>query len=267
MTIETLIKKAQEAMNKVGAQLKVDGKWGPKTTSAADKYQFRIDAFFDLISPQTLVTDDRPDLTLINEPTFVVLEDLEYVDRGSYSTPSKKFKGLTVHYTVGNRTSKSGRSTVEHLKGRGFGCMVMDENGIIYIPKNFDVFKNWGYHSGVSKWKGIKNVSDYFAGMEICCWGKDSKVGPYRSVKASDGYIVSGNYQQFTEAQEKSLINFILWAKSKNSEFDLDYVAGHDELRKEAGKLGDKQDPGGSLSMTMPAFRTMIKKKALELGI
>jgi hypothetical protein len=29
--------------------------------------------------------------------------------------------------------------------------MVMDENGIIYIPKNFDIFKNWGNHSGVSK--------------------------------------------------------------------------------------------------------------------
>ena len=65
--------------------------------------------------------------------------------------------------------------------------------------------------------------------------------------------------QAFTEAQEKALINFILWAKSKNPNFSLDNVVGHDELRREAGKLGDKQDPGGSLSMPMPEFRKHVK--------
>jgi len=260
MKIESLVKKAQEAMNKMGAQLKVDGKWGPKTTNEAENYQFKVEAIADIISSPLIIDND--DLNKVIEPTFVVLSQFEYVDRGHYNTSSGKFKGLTVHSTIGGRTSNSAKGVVEYLKGKGYGCMVMDENGIIYIPKNFDVLKNWGYHSGVSKWKGIKNVSDHFAGMEICCWGKDSKVGPFRNVKTSDGYIVSGKYQEYTEAQEKSLINFILWAKSKNSEFDLDYVVGHDELRKEAGKLGDKQDPGGSLSMTMSAFRELIKQKA-----
>lgn len=95
----------------------------------------------------------------------------------------------------------------------------------------------------------------------------NSKVGPYRTVKESDGYIVAGKYQAYTQAQENALINFILWAKSKNPEFDFDYIAGHDELRKEAGIKGDKQDPGGSLSMSMPKFRNLIKAKAEELGI
>ena len=266
MKIETLVKKAQEAMNKMGAKLIVDGKWGPKSTQEAENYQFKIEAFPDTI-PDSPINDDPANISDIIEPTFVILEQVEFANRGNYATSSGKFKGLTVHSTISGRTAKNAKSIVAYLKSKGYGCMVMDEDGIIYIPKNFNVFKNWGYHSGISKWNGIKNVSDQFAGMEICCWGKDSEAGPFRTVKSSEGYIVSGKYQQYTEAQEKSLINFILWAKSKNKEFDLDFVAGHDELRKEAGKLGDKQDPGGSLSMSMPAFRALIKSKAAELGI
>jgi len=267
MKIETLAKKAQEAMNKKGATLTVDGKWGPLSEAAADAYEFKIEAISDSLSAPLVLEVPDHDLTRIIEPTFVIVNGSKFKDRGNYETPSGKFKGLTVHYTVSGRTSSTAKSMVEYLESQGFGCMVMDENGIIYIPRDFDVFKKWGYHSGVSKWKGLSNVSDHFAGMEICCWGKGSSIGPFRDVTVAQGYIVAGKYQQYTEAQEKSLINFILWAKSKNEEFDLDYVAGHDELRKEAGKLGDKQDPGGSLSMSMPAFRDLIKAKANELGI
>lgn len=85
--------------------------------------------------------------------------------------------------------------------------------------------------------------------------------------KAQEAMNKKGKYQQYTEAQEKSLINFILWAKSKNRTFDLDYITGHDELRKEAGKTGDKQDPGGSLSMPMQELRDLVKTKATALAI
>lgn len=261
MKIETLAKKAQEAMNKNGAKLTVDGDWGPKSQAASEKYEFKIEAIPDSIPtlPNILAT--------VTEPKFVIVRGAKFKDRGNYQTPTGKFKGLTVHSTISGRTAAVADSMVRYLQSEGYGCMVMDENGIIYIPENFDVFKTWGYHSGVSKWKGINNVSDRFAGMEICGWGKDSKIGPYRDVTVAQGYIVAGKYQQYTEAQEKSLINFILWAKSKNDEFDLDYVAGHDELRKEAGKNGDKQDPGGSLSMIMSKFRDLVKTEAQKLGI
>jgi N-acetyl-anhydromuramyl-L-alanine amidase AmpD len=266
MKLETFVKKAQEAMNSKGGNLKVDGVWGDKTTNEAEKYEFKVEAFLEENRPSDFL-DGYASTNNIIEPTFVILPEIEFVNRGNYSTVSGKFKGLTVHYTVSGRSSKNARSVVEYLKSRGFGCMVMDEDGIIYIPKNFDIFKSWGYHSGVSKWKGIKNVSDHFAGMEICCWGRGSSVGPIREVNETEGYVIAGKYQEYTKAQEKSLINFILWAKSKNSEFDLDYVVGHDELRKEAGLKGDKQDPGGSLSMTMPDLRNLLKTKAIEFGI
>jgi hypothetical protein len=267
MNLATLVKKAQAAMNLSGAGLDVDGDWGPKTKLAATKFEFRVDAILEEEErlPKNEITGAAD--FQITEPIIVVLDEFQYKNRGNYKTDSGKFKGLTVHYSVSGRSAKGARGVVEYLQSMGYGCMVMDESGIIYVPKNFDIFQSWGSHSGKSKWKGIKNVSDQFAGIEICNWGKDSKVGPYRDVTTAEGYVVAGRYQQYTDVQEKSLINFLLWAKTKNPEFDLDYVVGHDELRKEYGLLGDKQDPGGSLSMTMPQLRDLIKAKALELGI
>jgi N-acetyl-anhydromuramyl-L-alanine amidase AmpD len=97
--------------------------------------------------------------------------------------------------------------------------------------------------------------------MEVCNWGKNSTVGPFREVNKAEGYIVSGKYQSFTKAQEAALINFILWAKTKNKTFDLDYVVGHDELRAEAGKRGDKSDPGGSLRYLCPLLGHRLRQK------
>lgn len=267
MKIEALIKLAQEAMNKEGSKLLIDGKWGPITAKEADKFQITIDANAKSVEPPDTGHPDTVDVPVIVEPAIVVLNNIEFKNRGNYVTPSCKFSGLTIHSTGSGRSAFAAKNVVAYLKSKGYGCMVMDEQGIIYIPKNFDIFKNWGNHSGVSKWKDYTNVSNKFAGMEICNWGKDATVGPFREVSKAKGYIVSGKYQQFTKAQEAALVNFILWARKKNKAFNLDFVVGHDELRAEAGKRGDKNDPGGSLSMPMSNFRTMIKAKAAALGI
>lgn len=213
-------------------------------------------------------TGNEVERVVITEPEFVTVEGVRFKDRGHYQTQSGMFSGLTVHYTCSGRAPKNARGVVNWLAEQGYGCMVMDEDGKIYIPEGFDVFRSWGDHSGVSKWNGRSSVSDIFAGMEICCWGLNSSVGPYRESKG-EANIIRGRYQQYTEEQEKALVNFILWALTKNPEFKIDNVAGHDELRAEAGKRGDKQDPGASLSMTMPAFRDYLKKlraSYLEFG-
>ena len=194
------------------------------------------------------------------EPTFIVHKGIRFKNqRSKYSTASGTFEGLVVHYTVSGRTPTAAKNVLAWLADNNLGCMVMDENGAIHIPEGFDVFRNWSSHAGTSQWKGRSSVSQYFAGIEVCCWGLGSKTGPYRTVTTKEGYVVAGKYQAFTEAQERALINFILWAKSKNASFDLDNVVGHDELRREAGKLGDKQDAGGSLSMPMPKYRAHLK--------
>lgn len=193
------------------------------------------------------------------EPQFKVVRGVKYVDRGQYRTPSGMFKGLVVHYTVSGRSPKAAQNVVRYLAGERLGCLVMDENGVIYHPENFDPLRSWGYHAGKSGWFGAQGgLSDEFCGMEICCWGKDSKVGPFRTSQAKDN-IIPGTYQAFTEAQEVSLINFIRWAKAVNPEFSIENVVGHDEAREYVGLRGQKQDPGASLSMTMPEFRDIFR--------
>lgn len=215
-------------------------------------------------APGEEVEPDRPDdpptpEVRYEEPRFEVVRGVKFAERGNYKTKSGKFSGLVVHYTVGGRTRTSAISTLRYLANHKdrLGCMVMDEDGIIYIPEGFDPIREWGYHAGVSKWNGVSGVSSIFAGMEICCWGRNSKVGPFRE-SAGEANIIKGKYQTYTEAQEKALINFCLWALAVNPEFKVGNIVGHDELRTQAGRHGDKQDPGASLSMTMPQFRSTI---------
>lgn len=265
MTQKDFIKKLQTELNEKGEKLKVDGVFGPKTAAALEKYNLDIELIGnDMTPPKDIVTPEK-----ITKPTIVVVKGVRFKDRGKYRTRSGMFKGMTLHYAVCSRSQKGALGTLSYLAQQGFGCMTMDDQGVIYIPEGFDVFKSWGYHSGVSKWKEFTSVSDYFAGMEVACWGRnppssvpDSEI---RNVTTKQGYVVAGKYQMFTKEQEESFINFCLWAKQNNPEFDFDYIAGHDELRREAGKLGDKQDPGGSLSMTMPQLRDILKKKYKEL--
>lgn len=268
MNQQEINKLIQQAMNKKSESLKVDGDFGPKTQAAAEKYDFHIEAIKDDMTPIVpppivLPPVEKPDQEqfVVTEPKFVVIKGVKFKDRGQYKTKSGMFSGLVVHYTVSGNSEKSAKGVVEWLAGQGYGCMVMDLNGVIYVPEGFGYMTDYGYHAGVSKWGDRSSVSDVFAGMEICCWGRNSKVGPFREVTTQQGYVVAGTYQQYTEAQEKSLINFCLWAKKHNPEFSLDNVVGHDEIRREAGKLGDKQDPGGSLSMTMPQLRELLKKQ------
>lgn len=262
-------------MDKKLAEMLWTARWATKANKPDLAYNSLTEAlvYIGAEQPSPIIEPDRPNnpmppnyLNGIEEPLFTIVKGVKFRDRGAYKTPSGKFSGLVVHYTVSGRTENSARAVVDWLASQGLGCMVMDETGKIYIPEGFDVFRSWGYHAGVSKWQGRSSVSDVFAGMEICCWGLNSKVGPLRS-SSGESNIIPGSYQTYTAAQENALVNFILWARTKNPEFKLENVVGHDELRAEAGKRGDKQDPGSSLSVTMPRFRAFLieKEKALKV--
>lgn len=207
---------------------------------------------------------DRPNnppvIPSIVEPKFELVKGVSFDRNGFYKTPSGMFEGLVTHYTVSGNTRSSAIGVIRWLASKGLGCMTMDKDGIIYIPENFDPLRNYDDHAGKSKWGNKTYVSKYFAGMEICSWGRGSKVGPFRESKG-EANIIAGKYQAYTEKQEDSLINFCLWALTVNKEFKIENIVGHDELRAEFGLKGDKQDPGASLSMTMPEFRKLIKNK------
>lgn len=187
-------------------------------------------------------------------PTIVRVPGVKYKVVGKYKTKTKNARGLVVHYTVSGRSAQAAKNVVAYMAKKGLGCMVMDENGIIYVPENFNLQTDVAYHAGKSLWNGLSGMSYYCMGMEICCWGKDSKVGPYRESKGSAN-IKKGKYQAYTAKQEAALINFVKWQLDVNPEFSIEYVVGHDEIAPLR-----KSDPGASLSITMPKFRELLKK-------
>lgn len=215
------------------------------------------------------------------------IPEIKYVDvpmkaRGKFKTKSGKAKGMIVHYTAGTQGSGSAISTLNNGVVNGYSYFCMDTEGVIHVPKSLG-FNSWGYHAGTSKWLGTSGVSQYLYGMEICCAGKlveiKGKLYPYytfknwsgkaadlkpgsvaipkekcRLVTAKDN-MKQGWYLKYTDKQEEALKNFALWQLDINDEFKIEWIAGHDEVAPDR-----KSDPGGSLSMTMPEFRAMLRK-------
>lgn len=230
---------------------KIDGIPGPLTIAALNGYLEQYDD----------VEPDRPnDPPIIKDslaPKIVVVPGVKYKSPGKFKTPSGKAKGLVVHYTVSARSASSAIGVVKYLASKGLGCPVMDEDGVIYIPEGFNLLTDIAYHAGASAWKGKTAISAYCIGMEICNWGsagKSKKVTDLRTVKKKDN-MFAGTYQKYTAAQEAALENFILWLSRQSTDFDIAWVVGHDEI---ATPLGRKNDPGGSLSMSMPEFRSKM---------
>ena len=256
MTLSDIVKKIQLALNQAGAALAVDGDYGPKTrTALVDNYDILIDA-----EPRhkAALPPGLPKFKF-TAPEVRIVGGVKYETK-PYATMSGNFAGLVVHYTVSGRSAESAKGVVRYLASKGLGCMVMDENGIIYVPEGFDLLTSSAAHAGLSKWGGYGGLNSYFAGMEICGLGKDARVGPFRT-SGPDANIMPGTYQAFTSAQENALTNFIAWALSVNSNFSIGNVCGHDEARAEAGLKGNKSDPGASLSMTMPAYRKYLSER------
>jgi N-acetyl-anhydromuramyl-L-alanine amidase AmpD len=182
--------------------------------------------------------------------------------------------GLVVHYTATNMKSKA--SDVIRMASDGnhpaYAYWVLDYDGTIYKTHELN---RWGYHCGAYEYHSK------MLGLEIMCAGKlvekDGKLYPWYNIKK--GVVIGpefprdkarwfegsktqipGWYIPYTEAQEKSLFALVQYLKDNCKNFKIDNVLGHDEIMTAKGWRGEKQDPGGSLSMDMPTFREYLKK-------
>ena len=221
-----------------------------------------IEAFKAMLSIKNEPPRDYVDLTDVDKkysiPEIVTVKGVRYKKRGKYRTKTGTARGLVVHYTVSGKTARSAKGVVNYLAKKNLGCMVMDEDGIIYVPEDFNFASDVAYHAGDSHWRGVSGISRYCMGMEICSLGRLTSKNQHKAerVRTSPGNknIVAGKYEAYTPEQEESLKNFILWRLDVDPEFSIDWVVGHDEIAPKR-----KFDPGASLSKTMPEYRDMIR--------
>lgn len=219
------------------------------------------------LSPMCI--DDEPDRISAYEPNqkllycpFAEIRKPAMTTRGKYKNNYPA--GAVVHFTAG-RTAESSLSYGTEV---GFCFFVIAKDGKILQSFSLD---SWGYHAGNSAWNGFSGLNRHFVGIEIDCMGqltydKTAKVwkswfgkavqpANMRTVGRKEN-MYPGTYEIYTPQQEESLIQLLLWLKRNNPDvFSLDNVCGHDECATPAGR---KNDPGGSLSMTMPALRKLL---------
>lgn len=214
-------------------------------------------AYFDQKEPAQINMAAHIDHDGFTAPKINIVKGVRYKIRGKFKTKTGKALGAVTHYTVSGRSALSAQGVVKYLAKEGLGCLVMDEKGEFWAPEGYNYRTDVVYHAGSSSWNGKSGMSSYCIGLEICSWGADALkrgVKDVRTVSTKTANQKPGTYQMFTEAQEKSLINFLKYEKAINPEFSFDWVVGHDEIAPSR-----KSDPGGSLSMTMPELRASLK--------
>lgn len=227
---------------------------------------------------------DVPKVTtkgLLWYPKAVIRKDLLMKVRGIFKGGYPV--GILVHFTAGHSggLKKAIDSIIGGVKsGYLFACIA--DTGEFVQARDMS---QWGYHAGESKWPFSSlfsgSVSDETFGIEmnnagkvtliksgvdkgkfLTWFGKVLPASEVRYVTEKEYGCPTGYYHKYTPAQEKTLIEFCVWAIKNDPTGRLTYktILGHHEV---AGMLGIKRwrknDPGGALSMNMDEFRAMIK--------
>lgn len=230
----------------------------------SDQYKLLSELLGEVVTPQE---PERPNPAETGQkflwyPKAVITQE-KMPTRGVYANNYPV--GAVVHFTAG-RSLKGDTDAINTIRSgivNGYCYFCISSTGTVF--QSFPLNK-WGYHCGQSSWPGLgSSLSNKLVGIEVCNAGKLDKNGkswfgetyPKSETRdVDDNYGEAGKYHKYTPAQEKSLLELLIWLKTNNpTVFKTENILGHHEISP-----GRKNDPCGALSMTMPSLREFIKK-------
>lgn len=225
------------------------------------------DVLTKLIGDDLIEEPDRPSQSELGQKKLwypmATITSEKMPTRGQYA--NKYPVGAVVHFTAG-RSLKGDSDALNTVRGgieNGYCYFCISSDGTVFQSFPLD---RWGYHCGTSSWPTLgSSLSNKLVGIEICNAGKLDANGKswfgekyskdqIREVKVGANVLDAGKYHKYTQAQEKSLIELLVWLKLNNPDvFKVENILGHDEISPRR-----KNDPGGALSVTMPVLRKTI---------
>jgi hypothetical protein len=180
--------------------------------------------------------------------------------------------GIVYHYDAG-RPSNDPTGLLNMGVKNGYSYWAMMVDGTVYKTHELNQF---GAHVGMSRHRNHLGVEISGCGRlrerngEYHPWyhWKDgvfiegSQPWPKDQIRYFGGSAtqVKGYYAKFSQAQEDAMVSLVQYVKSQCPKFKIENVVDHSECMAEMGWYGEKQDVGGSLSMSMPDFREYLKK-------
>lgn len=163
------------------------------------------------------------------------------------TTRELKPSGVTVHYTAsGEKLDGLFESMRKQKVGYHF---MIERDGTIWQTAALNLAVN---HAGVAKWNGRSPNRTHIA-VALVSWGLlDSEGKSYAGVRIPKPRLYAGKlWEAATEAQIDALFELMQGLLKEFAISPMD-ICGHDEC---AQPLGRKVDPGGTLGISMEAFR------------
>jgi hypothetical protein len=218
------------------------------------------------VEPEVVVEPSEP--VKKKFPVTIVESKVRHVTRWN-----NDLVGVCWHYDAA-RLNNDPTGTLKWGAEQGYTFWSLTPAGVFHSTTTL---REFGYHNGMYRHKN-------HLGVEINSPGLLTKVGddfwpwyalkngvprlgekpwPKDQIRYFEGSKtqVKGHYAKFTQEQEDAMFAFCHYLKEHCPKFKIENVVSHDECMTEMGWYGEKQDVGGSLSMTMEEFRARLKEQ------